>query len=365
MLVMLRRVHIHMDTLSLIMRELAAAREVDDVARVIREHLPSLMGAEDVVLIVGSEACAAAEGNAVAPDAAIAPIHGSDPVTAIRARWSPPRAATADEMSVLRTIADAAALAIRNVQLSHSIRSAYAEAEQSQRDCETLLATVGHELRQPLGAITNVMATLQRRVSGEVGDRARTIMSRQVDQLRRITDDLLDAVQMQRGTFTLNRVPLDVVALVSDCVDATRGRVEDRHQRLTFSSPGRPQLISADPSRICQIVSNLLDNAVKYTPTGGTIDVTVSNDGERVVLHVRDSGRGIAPEHLPHIFKAFAGARSGDGAGLGIGLSVVKRLTEAHGGTFEARSAGVGLGSTFTVRFPGYAAAPHHASVAV
>jgi signal transduction histidine kinase len=365
MLDMLKHVHMHIDAFSPILRELAAAREVDDVARVIRERVPSLIGADDVALVIGSEACEASDGDAVSSAVAIAPVHGSDPIAMIRACWSSSRGATPDEMPVLHAIADAAALAIRSVQLSHTVRSAYAAAEQSQRDCETLLATVGHELRQPLGAITNAVATLQRRVSAEVGDRARTIMSRQVEQLRRITDDLLDAVQMQRGTFTLNRVPLDLVALVSDCIDAMHARVVDRHQRLTFSSPVRPQYISADATRIRQIVSNLLDNAVKYTPTGGTIEVTVSSDGARVALHVRDSGRGIAPEHLPHIFKVFAQSRSGGGAGLGIGLSVVKRLTEAHGGTFDASSAGVGRGSTFTVRFPVYAAESGDASVAV
>ena len=356
---------IHMDTFSPIVRELAAARELDDIARVLREHVPALVGAEHVALVVGSDACDPLDRNAVPTHVAIAPIHGSDPVAVIHARWSPSQTIAPDAMRVFHTIADATALAVRTVQLSHSARSACAAAEQSQRDCETLLATVGHELRQPLGAITNAMATLQRRVSEDVGDRARTIMSRQVDQLRRITDDLLDAVQMQRGTFTLNRVPLDLVALVSDCVDAMRARVDDRHQRLTFSSPVRPQYISADARRIRQIVSNLLDNALKYTPTGGTIEVTVSNDGPRVALHVRDSGRGIAPEHLPHIFKVFVQARPGGGAGLGIGLSVVKRLTEAHGGTFDASSAGVGRGSTFTVRFPASAAEPGEVSVAV
>jgi two-component system CheB/CheR fusion protein len=103
-------------------------------------------------------------------------------------------------------------------------------------------------------------------------------------------------------------------------------------------------------------VSNLLDNAIKCTPTGGTIDVSAAADGEWVVLHVRDSGRGIAAEQMPHIFGLFLQERSDSGRGLGIGLSVVKRLTEAHGGRFEARSEGAGLGSTFTVRLPAHAA---------
>jgi signal transduction histidine kinase len=266
-------------------------------------------------------------------------------------------------MSVLQTLGDAVAPAIHNVHLTHSLREAHAQAEQSQRDCVSVLAMVGHELRQPLAAIVNAMATMERKVDASVGERARAIMSRQIDHLRRLADDLLDAVQMQRGVLTLNRVPIDAVELVSDCVDAVRARVVDRHQRLTFSS-SVPLWISGDPDRIRQIVSNLLDNAVKSTPTGGTIDVSTAADGEWIVVQVRDSGRGIASEQQPHIFGLFFQERSGSGRGLGIGLSVVKRLTEAHGGRFEVRSeGGVGLGSTFAVRLPAHPAAAQSIAV--
>jgi signal transduction histidine kinase len=345
-------VHIHIDSLALMMRELLDARQVDDVARVVRERGGPLLGADDVKLIVGSDEYCADIGNGLATGVAIAPVRDSDPVAAICARWSTPHDATPEAQRVLNTIADAAALAIDNLRLSQAARSASADAAQSRRDSETLLATVGHELRQPLSAIVNAMATMQMRVDGDVSERARAIMARQVDQLRRITDDLLDAVQIQRGTLTLSRAPVDAARVVSDCVDAVRVRADHRHQRLTFASSEPALWMLGDGGRVRQIASNLLDNAVKYTPTGGTIDVSVKADGAWIVLCVRDSGRGIAPEHLPHVFESFFQERSGSGGSLGIGLSVVKRLTEAHGGHFEARSDGAGLGSAFTVRFP-------------
>lgn len=337
-----------------VVRELADARELDQIAHIIRAHGPGLIGAEATFVLRAGEFSDFPE-DAMAKGITIVPLRCHDPVAAIGVDWPSPHVAAPEEMSVLQTLGDAVALAIHHVHLTQSLREAHAQAEQSRRDCVTVLAMVGHDLRQPLAAIVNAMATMERTVDASVGERARAIMSRQIDHLRRIADDLLDAVQMQRGALTLNRVPIDAVELVSDCVDAVRTRVVDRHQRLTLSS-SVPLWISGDPDRIRQIVSNLLDNAIKCTPTGGTIDVSAAADGEWVVLHVRDSGRGIAAEQMPHIFGLFLPERSDSGRGLGIGLSVVKRLTEAHGGRFEARSEGAGLGSTFTVRLPAHAA---------
>jgi len=342
--------------LGLVLRDLADTRELDQIVRIIRAHGPALIGVDGATLVLrAGEFSDFPEEGAVAKSPTIVPLRCHDSGAAIGVYWPSDRVASPEETSALQILGDAVALAIDNVHLTQSVRHAHAQAEQSERDCVTVLAMVGHELRQPLAAIVNAMATMERKVDASVGERARAIMSRQIDQLRRLADDLLDAVQMQRGALTLNRVPIDAVELVSDCVDAVRTRVVDRHQRLTFSS-SVPLWISGDPDRMRQIVSNLLDNAVKCTPTGGTIDVGTAADGEWVVLHVRDSGRAIVPEQLPHIFGLFFQERSGSGRGLGIGLSVVKRLTEAHGGRFEVRSEGVGLGSTFTLRLPAHAA---------
>ena len=344
---------VHIPTLGVILRELAEAREAEEIARIIGEHAPTLFGAKTATLVVGSRGVRDSSVDAaVAQSSVTVPVRRQDCVAAIRMEWPSTHVGTPEQLIVLRAIADAVALTIDNVRLSEAVRSAGALAEQSRRDSETLLATVAHELRQPLGAIVNAMALMQQRVDSEVGERARVIMARQVDQLRRMTDDLLDAVQVQRGTFTLDRVRLDAVGLVSDCVDAVRGRVDERHQRLTFSSSAPALWISGDAARVRQIASNLIDNAIKYTPIGGAIEVSVTADGSWVVIDVRDSGRGIDRMHLPHIFGLFFQEQSGAAGSLGIGLSVVKRLTEAHGGRFDARSEGVGLGSTFTVRLP-------------
>ncbi len=194
---------------------------------------------------------------------------------------------------------------------------------------------------------------MERRISREAGERARAVIVREAGHLARMIDDLLDAARLQRGRFELERTPIDVVALVSECVDAIRPRTEDRRQELTFLSVESLLWIDGDASRLRQIVSNLLDNAVKYTPAGGKIDVQLSTDGDWIEIQVRDTGRGISSDNLVSIFDLFVQEpRADEAGGLGIGLSVVRTLMEAHGGTVNARSAGVGLGSTFTVRLP-------------
>jgi len=194
---------------------------------------------------------------------------------------------------------------------------------------------------------------MERRISREAGERARAVIVRQTGHLARMIDDLLDAARVQRGKFELRRTPLDIVALVSECVDAVRPRTDDRRQQLTLLSVESCLWVDGDTARLRQIISNLLDNAIKYTPAGGKIDVHLSTDAGWIEIHVRDSGRGISPDNLASIFDLFVQEPAADDAGgLGIGLSVVRRLTEAHGGTVDARSAGVGLGSTFTVRLP-------------
>jgi signal transduction histidine kinase len=227
-------------------------------------------------------------------------------------------------------------------------------AERQNRAKDEFLAMLGHELRNPLSAIVNATA-----VMGHAGmpaasvAKAREIIGRQSQHLTRIVDDLLDVGRVHSGKILLERAPLRFDLLVQQCMAtlAQTGRAAGHDVSVDVE----PAWVNADATRLEQIIANLLDNAVKYTPAGGGIAVTVRCDGGEVALAVSDSGVGIAPELMPEIFDLFVqGARPLDRAqgGLGVGLALVRRLAEMHGGSVDAHSAGVGKGSSFVVRLP-------------
>jgi len=213
---------------------------------------------------------------------------------------------------------------------------------------------LGHELRNPLGALASAVRILDlEERSPDHVVRARAVIGRQVDQLLHLVDDLLDASRVTSAKMRLSRRPLDFSQTVKATIEALRTRgIVDRHQ-LTFSGP---QLwIDADETRIEQIVTNLVGNALKFTPPGGTIAVSVRSEGQHALLAVKDTGVGIPADVLPTIFDLFVQSeRSLDRSqgGLGIGLTLVRRLVELHGGSVQATSDGAGMGSTFTVRLP-------------
>jgi CheY-like chemotaxis protein len=213
---------------------------------------------------------------------------------------------------------------------------------------------LGHELRNPLGAIVSAAAVLTRPGTppDPAASRAGEIVTRQAQHLARLVDDLLDVSRLESGKVILQRQLLDLRDVVEAAVAALRAGAGARH-RLDFA--GVPAPVEADPTRLEQIALNLLDNAVKYTPPTGRVAVSVERAAGQAVLRVRDTGRGIARELLPAIFDAFTQAapsldrRTG---GLGLGLTVVKRLVELHGGSISADSPGPGGGSEFVVRLP-------------
>lgn len=227
-------------------------------------------------------------------------------------------------------------------------------AERQNHAKDEFLAMLGHELRNPLSAISSAATLIGLPgVSAEGAARARQIIQRQSQHLGRIVDDLLDLSRAMSGKILLSRAPMDLAALVAACLETCRatGRGADYtlHQQL------EPAWVDGDATRLEQIASNLLDNAFKYTPPGGRIDVHTGADGDDAVLTVRDSGVGIAADLLPQVFDVFVqGASTLDRAqgGLGIGLSLVRRLAELHGGSVHAESGGDGAGSTFTLRLP-------------
>jgi signal transduction histidine kinase len=227
-----------------------------------------------------------------------------------------------------------------------------AERKSSAKD--EFLAMLGHELRNPLSAISSASALLGMQGAGaESVGRARVIIQRQTQHLSRIVDDLLDLSRAMSGKILLSHKRIDIAPLVSSCLDTFRAT--GRTAGYTIGASLQPGWVDGDPTRLEQIATNLIDNALKYTPAGGSIDISVAAEDEEVVLTVRDSGVGIAPDLLPHVFDVFVqGSISIDRSqgGLGIGLSLVRRLVELHGGSVSASSAGTGSGSSFQIRLP-------------
>ena len=270
-----------------------------------------------------------------------------------------PRAFTDEDETICVRLAEQAAVAIQNARLFGRQEAARAEAEAVNRSKDEFLAMLGHELRNPLGAISNAAHLLAMAESrGADTTRARDIIGRQVQHLARLVDDLLDVSRVVAGKVVLGLQALELAETAHRVAALYGGPRGGRH---VIRVEATPVWVSADPTRLEQVLTNLLANAVKYTPAGGEIVVSVQLEGQRAVLRVRDSGAGIRPELLPRVFDLFVqGDRSLErtGGGLGIGLTLVRHLIELHGGTVEAASAGLGRGSTFTVRLPALAAVP-------
>jgi PAS domain S-box-containing protein len=227
------------------------------------------------------------------------------------------------------------------------------ELADSDRRKDEFLAMLGHELRNPLSAVRNSVVTA--RLDPSRRDRALDIAYRQTDQLARLVDDLLDVARITRGRMTLRMETVRLGGVVERAVETTRDLVEARAHLLTLALPDEPLHVSGDPSRLEQVVVNLITNAAKYTEPGGRIEVMARREGEQAVLRVRDNGVGIAPEMLSRVFDLFAQAHRGPArveGGLGIGLTVVQRLVELHGGRVEVTSEGLGRGAEFHVSFP-------------
>jgi two-component system, sensor histidine kinase len=227
-----------------------------------------------------------------------------------------------------------------------------AERKSSAKD--EFLAMLGHELRNPLSAISSAASLLAMPGAGaESSGRARLIIQRQTQHLSRIVDDLLDLSRAMSGKILLSKKRLDIGLLVSSCLDTFRATGRTTGYRLNARLGAG--WVDGDPTRLEQIASNLIDNALKYTPCGGIIEIALDTVGDEVVLTVSDSGVGIPADLLPHVFDVFVqGSISIDRSqgGLGIGLSLVRRLVELHGGSVSATSDGPGGGSVFEIRLP-------------
>ena len=241
-------------------------------------------------------------------------------------------------------------------------RSLRAAAEAANQAKDNFLAMLAHELRNPLGVIVNGIGVLERmQLAGDEAARIRALLRRQATHLARLLDDLLDVARISRGKITLRREAVDLRAVVDLAVESERHRIDAKRQRLRIALPPAPVIVDGDPARLQQVVSNLLNNATKYTGAGGEIAIELTADAWEARLAVRDRGAGIPRDQLDSIFDLFfqldAPLARSEG-GLGIGLTLVHRLVEQHGGVVRASSPGLGRGSTFVVTLPLAAEAP-------
>jgi PAS domain S-box-containing protein len=241
-------------------------------------------------------------------------------------------------------------------RLEEALRQRAEELAEDARRKDEFLAVLAHELRNPLAPVRNALQVMRlgRHDAGLV-EQMRAMAERQVGYIAHLVDDLLDLSRISRGLLRLLKEPLDVAQPVQQAVEGVQPLVRERQVTLSVSLPAEPVYVEADPTRLQQVVGNLLTNAAKYTDPGGTILLSARQEGGDLVLRVRDTGIGIAADMLPKIFDLFVQAErrlDRSQGGLGIGLTLVRRLVEMHGGSVVASSAGPGQGSEFVVRLP-------------
>lgn len=227
---------------------------------------------------------------------------------------------------------------------------------EADRRKDEFLALLGHELRNPLAAIRNAAELLGHRKPGTDPETAWAsgLIERQTERLARLVDDLLDVARISRGKIHLRQEPLELVAPLTDAIEAARPFIDARGHRLQVALPENPLMLRADRVRFAQVVENLLINAAKYTPSGGLIQITAVREVNDAVIRVQDTGVGIETERLEHIFEPFQQGEEADD-GLGLGLALVRKLVELHGGRIVANSPGPAGGSEFVVRLPALA----------
>jgi signal transduction histidine kinase/PAS domain-containing protein/ActR/RegA family two-component response regulator len=270
---------------------------------------------------------------------------------------SSPRAWKEEEIALVEETADRTWAAVERTRAEQELREA-------DRRKDEFLAILAHELRNPLAPLRNALEVMKLAAhDSRMVEQARDMMTRQLVQMVRLIDDLLDVSRISRGKVDLRRERFDLGQIIKQAVEMNRPLIEASSQHLTIDVPAKPIFVEADPTRLAQVFANLLNNAAKYTERAGEITLSVEPEGEWAVIRVRDTGIGIPPEMLPRVFDMFLQVdRSLEKAqgGLGVGLSLVKGLVELHDGSVEAHSEGIGRGSEFVVRLPMAPAAQVH-----
>ena len=252
-------------------------------------------------------------------------------------------------------LASAVHSALRARERQYETRAHLQEREHADRLKDEFLATLAHELRNPLAPIRNSLSLLRLSGASEPPRQIWEMMDRQVDHIVRLVDDLMEVSRITRGKIELRKSVLDLAEVIAAAVETSRPLIESAHHQLNITLPPERLYVDADSVRLAQVFSNLLNNAVRYTDPGGRIGIAAQRDDGHAVVSVSDTGIGIAPEALPQVFDMFVQGHARDRraqSGLGIGLTLVRSLVEMHGGSVRARSAGPGRGSEFVVRLP-------------
>jgi signal transduction histidine kinase/ActR/RegA family two-component response regulator len=293
---------------------------------------------------------------------AMVPVRNDAPIAAIGAYWARPHEATASELATLQALANAASLALANVSLYEELertidseREARRAAEAANRTKDQFLSILSHELRSPLNVIRGwVWQLKQPGATPEIVQRAAEVIERNTALQTRMVEDLLDAQRAMNGKLQLNPRLIDMQEICRNVVELAAPAAQAKGIRVQIGR-GLPCVVWGDPDRLQQIVWNVVTNAIKFTPDGGQVHVAVGRGERRIVVEVRDSGIGIEPELLPHVFDPF---RQGDSSttrshgGLGLGLAITRQLVELHGGTVRAESPGRDHGTTITIELP-------------
>lgn len=255
----------------------------------------------------------------------------------------------------LRVVGTAGDISDRK-QAQEELQRLAARLSEADRRRNEFIATLAHELRNPLAPLTNALHLM--RMSPDNAEnvrRARSVMERQLAHMVRLIDDLLDTARITNGKLELKKQSVELNSVVASAIEGSLPILEAAGHSLHVGAPKEPVFIEVDPDRLTQVVSNLLNNAAKYTPSGGSIEILARQDGDYATIAVADSGIGISAEALPTVFEMFTqvrGETDRSQGGLGIGLCLVRQLVQLHGGTVSASSPGAGKGSTFTVRLP-------------
>jgi signal transduction histidine kinase/CheY-like chemotaxis protein len=259
------------------------------------------------------------------------------------------RVFTEDELSLIQGVCDRVAVSLERERLIGALRDA-------DRRKDEFLAMLAHELRNPLAPVRHALEVFRMRMwQDDVIQRAIASADRQVAHMTRLVDDLLDVSRITRGKVEIKPIPVSLTDLVEGAVQACEPIISQRHHQLTVALPAETLMLNVDPTRMTQVVANLLHNAAKYTPPGGRIQLNTERQGDELVLSVRDNGIGLRPDMLHRVFDLFVQVDPGSDraqGGLGLGLTLVRSLVEMHGGTVSARSEGLSKGSEFTVRLP-------------
>lgn len=298
------------------------------------------------------------------------PVRRENPIAALGAYWAAYHVATPAEIGVLQSLADAAALALYNVQLDADLKAALRQEREARESAESasrlkdeFLALLSHELRTPLHVINNWLWQLKqgKSVPPMILSRALDVIERNTALQSRLVDDLLDVSRAAAGKMSIESQLVELGTLAASVVELSQPAAREKSIALTLTQQDDPN-IWGDADRLQQVLNNVVSNAIKFSPKGGRVDVQVARDGSRASVVVKDDGEGVPPEFLPHMFDRFRQAdasmtrRQG---GLGLGLTIVREIMSLHGGTVRAESAGKNQGTTIHLEFAA-AEAPVH-----